>query len=242
MQIQNQTALVTGASSGVGRRVAERLAERGANLAILGRDAARLEETAAAATAAGAKVVMLPGDIADEAYVRRAFAEAEAHLGPPEIVVNCAGISLPERMTVETIEPTRWDEMIATNVRGTYLTCHLAVGGMKARGRGAIVNIGSTAAHVAKPGVSAYAASKFAVRALTDALIEECLGTGVRVALVSAGPINSPIWDKRPAGAPEPMPRENMLQPDDMADAVLWLIERPDRVRCDEILLRPVGP
>lgn len=242
MEIKDQTALVTGASSGVGRRVAERLAERGANLALLGRDAARLEETAAVARAAGAKVVVRPGDIADEAYVRAAFAETEAQLGAPDIIVNSAGISLPERMKVETIDPARWDEMIATNVRGTYLTCHLAVGGMKARGRGAIVNIGSTAAHIAKPGVSAYAASKFAVRALTDALIEECLGTGVRVTMVSAGPINSPIWDKRPAGLPDPMPREDMLQPDDMADAVLWLIERPGRVRCDEILLRPVGP
>jgi NADP-dependent 3-hydroxy acid dehydrogenase YdfG len=88
--------------------------------------------------------------------------------------------------------------------------------------------------------VSVYAASKFAVRALTDSLIEECDGSGVRVVLVSAGPINTPFGDTF-NGQP-PMEREQMPQPDDLADAALWLIERPANVRIDEILLRPLTP
>ena len=239
MKIKDMSAIVTGASSGVGRRVAERLAAQGVRLGLLGRDAARLAETAAACRALGAEAEVAAGDIADADYVAAALAGFEQVFGAPDILVNSAGISLPRRMTLEEIDPDSWDRMIETNVRGTYLTCHHLVAGMKARGHGAIVNIGSTAAHIARPGVSAYAASKFAVRALTDALIEECDGTGVRVCMVSSGPINTPIWDK--ASKAPPMERQFMVQSDDIADAVLWLIERPANVRIDEILLRPVA-
>lgn len=239
MEIENLTALVTGASSGVGRRVAERLAERGARVALMGRDMARLGETASSCRGAGASVALAVGDIADADYVADAITGFERELGVPDILVNCAGISLPRRMTLEEIDLATWERMMETNLRGTYLTCHAVIAGMKARGKGAIVNIGSTAAHVAKPGVSAYAASKFAVRALTDALIEECDGTGVRISMVSSGPINTPIWDKA-AKAPV-IERQHMVQPDDIADAVLWLIERPANVRIDEILLRPAA-
>jgi NADP-dependent 3-hydroxy acid dehydrogenase YdfG len=240
MIISGATAVVTGASSGVGRRVSERLAALGANVGLLGRDTARLEQTAASCRPSGTKIIACSGEISDAGYVEGAFATIEAALGPVDILVNCAGISLPARLAVEDISHALWDEIMQTNVRGTYLTCHRAVGGMKQRRRGAIVNIGSTGAHVALPGVSAYAASKFAVRALTDALIGECDSFNVRVSMVSAGPINTPIWDKRP-GSPTPISREAMLQPDDIADAVLWLIERPSNVRADEILLRPAG-
>jgi NADP-dependent 3-hydroxy acid dehydrogenase YdfG len=99
------------------------------------------------------------------------------------------------------------------------------------------VNIGSTAAHVALPGSSIYAASKHAVRAFTDSMIAESDGTGVRVSMVSSGPINTPIWDER--AAPAGVPRDAMLQPDDIADTIIWLIERRPGVRIDEVLMRP---
>ena len=239
MEIAGEVAMVSGASSGLGRRVAERLAAEGARLVLLGRNEGRLGETAAACRSLGAEARTIAGDIGEAAHVAAAFSVAGA-LGPVGILVNAAGISLPRRMTVEEIAPDRWDEMIRTNLRGTYLTCAAAVGPMKARARGAIINIGSTAAHVARPGVSAYAASKFAVRALTEAMAEECAGTGVRVALVSSGPIATPIWDK--AERAPPLPFDAMAQPDDIADAVLWLITRPDRIRTDEILVRPSRP
>ncbi|HTJ56475.1 MAG TPA: SDR family oxidoreductase [Devosiaceae bacterium] len=239
MNIGGTVAAVTGASSGVGRCIAERLAAAGAHVGLLGRDATKLEATAAACGSVGVKTRAVAGEISDHDYVASALQTISSELGPIDILVNCAGVSLPARFALEDISPEVWDEMMQTNVRGTYLTCHQLVGGMKARGKGAIVNIGSTAAHVAQPGVSAYAASKFAVKALTDSLLQECEGTGVRVCMVSSGPINTPIWNKRIGALP--MDREAMLQPDDIADAVLWLIERPAHVRADEILLRPVG-
>lgn len=239
MEIAGEVAVVTGASSGVGKRVAERLAAEGARLVLLGRDGARLDETVAVCRAAGAEAHCVAGDIGDEAHVQAAFAAAEA-LGPVGILVNAAGISLPRRMKVEEISADRWDEMVRVNLRGTFLTCTRAVGPMKARRRGTIVNIGSTAAHVAQPGVSAYASTKFGVRALTESMIGECAGSDVRVALVSSGPIATPIWDK--ADAPPALPFDAMAQPDDIADAVLWLIGRPERIRIDEILIRPSRP
>ena len=240
MKIKGTTAVVTGASSDFGRRVAERLAERGANVGLLGRDGVRLERAAESCRAAGVKVDFVAGDISDADYIDKAFARFEEDLGPIGIVVNVAGISQTTRSNVEDIDPTAWDRMIATNLRGTFLTCHRALPSMKASQRGAIVNIGSTGAHIARPQVSVYAASKFAVRALTNSMIEECNGTGVRVCLVSAGPINTPFWDTF-SGKP-PMERDQMLQVDDLADAILWLIERPANVRVDEILLRPYTP
>jgi NADP-dependent 3-hydroxy acid dehydrogenase YdfG len=239
MEIGGEVAIVTGASSGVGKRVAGRLAEAGARLVLLGRDVARLEATALACRAAGAEAQCIAGDIGDEAHVQAAFAVAGV-LGPVGILVNAAGISLPRRMKVEEISAERWDEMIRVNLRGSFLTCARAIGPMKARRRGVIVNIGSTAAHVAQPGVSAYASTKFGLRALTESMIGECAGSDVRVALVSSGPVATPIWDK--ADAPPALPFEAMAQPDDIADAVLWLIGRPERIRIDEILIRPSRP
>jgi NADP-dependent 3-hydroxy acid dehydrogenase YdfG len=172
--------------------------------------------------------------------VAQAFAQVERNLGPVGILVNCAGISPTIRRKVEDINPDLWDDFIDTNLRGTFLTCREALPGMKERGYGVIVNIGSTGAHIARANVSVYAASKFAVRALTDSLIEETDGSGVRICLVSAGPINTPFWETF-TGTP-PMRLEEMLQPDDLADAAIWLIERPANVRVDEILLRPYAP
>lgn len=240
MKVQGKTAMITGASSGLGKRMAERFAAAGANVTVLGRDADKLDETADLCRAAGAQVLAVTGEIADEVHVAEAFARTEQQFGAIDILVNCAGISLSTRRKVEEIEPELWDRMIETNLRGTFLACRQAIPGMKARGQGAIVNIGSTGAHIARPGVSVYAASKFAVRALTDSLIEECDGSGVRICLVSAGPINTPFWDGF-TGTP-PMQTTQMLQPDDLADAALWLIERPANVRVDEILLRPYTP
>ena len=240
MRVAGKIAVITGASSGLGKRMAERFAMAGANVVLLGRDGGKLDETARLCRAAGARTLAVTGEIADEQHVAKAFAQAERELGPVDIVVNCAGISLSTRHKLEDIAPALWDRMIGTNLRGTFLTCRQAIPGMKARGHGAIVNIGSTGAHIARPGVSVYAASKFAVRALTDSLIEECDGSGVRICLVSAGPINTPFWETF-TGTP-PMQATQMLQPDDLADAALWLIERPANVRVDEILLRPYTP
>ncbi len=237
MDIRGNVAVVTGASRGLGSQVALRLAQKGAKVMLLGRNRGRLEAVAQECRAAGSQALAIAGEIADAAYVNQAFDRVEKEFGLPDILINCAGISLPGRLGFDQIAPDMFHEMMQTNVTGTYLTCFRVFGSMKKRGSGVIVNIGSTAAHWALPGSSIYAASKHAVRAFTDSMIAEADGTGVRVCLVSSGPINTPIWDTRPA--PAGVPREAMLQADDIADTILWLIERRDGIRIDEVLMRP---
>lgn len=243
MTIRGMQAIVTGASSGLGQRAAERLAGEGVNVGLLGRDVQRLEAVAARCRASGVRTHIAAGNMADDRYVAAAYDGIAAALGQIDIVVNCAGVSLTQRLRIGDVPLAIWDEMQQTNVRGTFLTCNYAATDMKKRGRGTIVNIGSTAAHVALPGVGPYAASKFAVRGLTEAMAQECDGTGVRVCLVSSGPIDTPYWDRRPV-PPTSVERNAMLRPDDIVDAILWLITRPKGVRVDEILLRPArqGP
>jgi NADP-dependent 3-hydroxy acid dehydrogenase YdfG len=237
MDISGKVAVVTGASRGLGARVAVRLAQKGARTVLLGRDPERLEAVALECRAGGGDALAFPGEISDATYVNVTFDRIERDLGLPDILVNCAGISLPGRLGFHEIPPAMFHEMMQTNVTGTYLTCFRVFASMKERGSGAIVNIGSTAAHVALPGSSIYAASKHAVRAFTDSMIAESDGTGVRVSMVSSGPINTPIWDER--AAPAGVPRDAMLQPDDIADTIIWLIERRPGVRIDEVLMRP---
>jgi len=237
MDIPGKVAVVTGASRGLGARVVVRLAQKGAHTVLLGRDPNRLEAIAQQCRTAGGHAIAFPGEISETAYVNAAFGRIEKELGLPDILVNCAGISLHGRLGFDQIPPEMFHEMMQTNVTGTYLTCFRVFAQMKKRGSGVIVNIGSTAAHVALPGSSIYAASKHAVRAFTDSMIAEADGTGVRVSMVSSGPINTPIWDARPA--PAGVPREAMLQPDDIADTIIWLIERRPGVRIDEVLMRP---
>jgi NADP-dependent 3-hydroxy acid dehydrogenase YdfG len=237
MHIRGKVAAVTGASRGLGARVAVRLAQKGTHTVLLGRDPERLEATAQECRAAGARALAFPGEISDAVYVNAAFDRLENELGLTDILVNCAGVSLPGRLGFDQIPPEMFHEMMQTNVTGTYLTCYRVFAPMMKRGSGVIVNIGSTAAHVALPGSSIYAASKHAVRAFTDSMIAESDGSGVRVTMVSSGPINTPIWDTRPP--PAGVPREAMLQPDDIADTIIWLIERRPGVRIDEVLMRP---
>ena len=166
--------------------------------------------------------------------------KTEEELGPIDILINSAGVSQSGKEYLENINSQAWDLNLETNLRGTYLTCHHLIGAMKARGRGTIVNIGSTGAHRCLPGNTAYSASKFAVRALTEGLAEECDGTGVRVHLISPGPVDTNIWDKK-INPPELEEREHMLRADDIADIALWLISRPAHIRIDEIIVRPTA-
>ncbi len=231
-------ALVTGASSGIGAAVAVALAEVGHPVALFGRDRERLDRIAARVEAAGAPAHVAAVDLRDGAALATAIDAAEAALGTLGVVVNAAGIAQRAPTPLETFDTDEWYANIDTNLHGTYLVCRALIGRFKARGAGAIVNIGSTGSHRSMPGNAAYAASKFAVRALTEALVEECEGSGVHVHLVSPGPVDTAIWNAKDE-LPSDAFRGTMLRPRDIADIVLWLLSRPARVRIDEVLVRP---
>lgn len=188
-EFAGKVAVVTGASSGIGRRTAELLAERGAKVVTFARSSGTVT-----------------GDVSDPEAIERLFAETESRFGPCDILVNNAGMADPAPLVETSID--RWRRMFAVNVDGIYLACRRALPSMLERGRGAIVNVSSISGVVGPekfPGWVSYCASKGAVISLTEALAVEVKARGVRVNAVSPGSVDTPMWAHVSGGAPASM-------------------------------------
>lgn len=233
-----RTALITGASRGIGLACARALHEAGARVALLARSTGPLD-TAARELGADARAVVLTCDLADPEALRRAVDEVRAALGgAPDILVNNAG-----QFTLAPIERTSLDELeraLRVNLVGPFALVRSFVGEMRARRRGHIVTIGSIADRVALPGNAAYSASKFGARALHEVLREELRGSGVRTTLISPGSVDTALWDPiRPETRQDVTPRAQMLPADSVADAVRWAVTRPEAVNVEELRIAP---
>ena len=218
---EGRVAVVTGASSGVGARCAELLAQRGARVAVFARSAEKLDALVARHER---RMVQVAGDVADERAIERLFSETEARFGPCEILINNAGMIDP-RLAVET-SAEQWDRMFAVNVRGVFLCSRRALPSMIARGRGAIVNVASISGVVGPqkfPGSVSYCASKGAVISLTEALAVEVKAHGIRVNSVSPGSVDTKMWAAASGGAPADM------SPDEVAETILFLASDASR-------------
>jgi NAD(P)-dependent dehydrogenase (short-subunit alcohol dehydrogenase family) len=181
MDLEQQRALVTGATSGIGRAVALKLAEAGAEVVVVGRNAQRGADAVAAIEAAGGRGRFIAADLGDLESITRLVAQ----VGDLDILVNNAGI-YPFAATHET-DPGDFDDTFATNVRAPFFLTAAIAPKMAARGGGSIVNVGTMVAHFGLPGASAYGASKAAVVSLTQTWAAEYGPQGVRVNAVSAG-------------------------------------------------------
>jgi NAD(P)-dependent dehydrogenase (short-subunit alcohol dehydrogenase family) len=220
MELENQRALVTGATSGIGRAAARKLAEAGAEVLVVGRDAARGAETVASIEADGGRADFIAADLDDLDGVRRLADEA----GDVDILVNNAGI-YAFAPTHETDLAT-FDATFAVNVRAPYFLTAAIAPRMAARGGGSIVSVGTMAAHFGLPGASAYAASKAAIVSLTQTWAAEYGPAGVRANVVSAGTTRTEgtagmgdgldeLAQTSPAGRP--------ASPDEIAEAIVFL-------------------
>jgi NAD(P)-dependent dehydrogenase (short-subunit alcohol dehydrogenase family) len=217
--LERQRALVTGATSGIGRAVALELARDGAEVLVHGRDAARGAETVEAITAAGGKARFVAADLGDATDVQRLADE----VGDIDILVNNAGISVFAPTAEFDIDT--FDRMFASNVRAPFFLVAAIAPGMAARGKGSIISVSSMAAHVGLVGGAAYGATKASLAAMTRAWAAEFSPSGVRVNAIAPGPVYTPS----PSGPEfikalgETTPMNRASQPEEIAEVVAFL-------------------
>jgi len=219
-------ALITGASRGIGARVAERLAEEGAQVWLLARSEGALEDVAARVGGTA-----LPADLTDDASVWDALDRLQDEIGgPPGLVVNAAGVFGLAPLAAETVRD--FDSHLAVNLRGSFLVIRALLPAMLERGAGLIINVGSVAGRRAFPGNGAYSASKFGLRGLHEVLLEEVRGTGVRATLLEPAATDTSAWDRHePDTDPDLPSRSAMLDVDDVAETVLFVASSSPNVR-----------
>lgn len=217
-------AVITGASSGIGRATATRLAADGWFVVAAAIDGPATPERSSRSLRARL-------DVRDAASVAALFERVDALGEPLQLLVNCAGVGL-YRALLDT-DDAAWEEVLAVNLTGSFRTCKAAAQRMSGRG-GRIVNIGSIADHRVLPNNGAYGASKFGVRALSGTLAEELKHARVRVTLVSPGAVATPLWGDDPV-----FPTSDMLQPEDIAGVIATVAALPLHVRLDEIHVAP---
>ena len=224
--LDGKTALVTGATSGIGAATARGLATAGAQVLLVARRKELLEPLA---NETGGQPV--PLDLEDDVEVWDVADRLSDQLGgSPDIVVNAAGafsLAPVSRTSVEDL-----DRSIAVNLRGSFLIVRSFLPGMIERGNGHLVNVGSVAGRKAFPENAAYSAAKFGLRGMHEVMIEELRGSGVRATLVEPGACDTPLWDAIDPDANPALPnRSDMLSADDVAEAILFVLGRPDGVQ-----------
>jgi NAD(P)-dependent dehydrogenase (short-subunit alcohol dehydrogenase family) len=231
------TVVVTGAGSGVGRAAALRFACEGWQVALVGRTAETLAETASEApNEAEARIGLFPCDVSSADAVAAMGAAVLARFGAVDVLVNSAGINVPRR-SFDALSLEDWHAVLATNLHGAYYCVQAFLPGMRARRTGTIININSDVGKVARElSGPAYVSSKFGLRGLTQQLNAEERRNGIRACSICPRDINTPLLDKRPE-PPPPDVRAAMLQPEDLA-ACVWLVATlPSRAVLDEISL-----
>lgn len=218
---EGRVAVVTGASSGIGRATADMLAARGALVAAFARSGARLRELVSPHRE---RMIAVEGDVSHAEAIERLFLETEARFGDCDVLVNCAGMIDPKPLV--DVTPEAWDRMFAVNVRGTYLASRRALRAMIAKRSGAIVNVASISGVIGPqkfPGYVSYCASKAAVIEMSEALAAEVKGYGIRVNSVSPGSVDTKMWAQASGGSPADM------TPEEVAEVICFLAS--DRAR-----------
>ena len=240
-------ALVTGASSGIGAATARALAAEGAAVALLARRADRLNELKAEIDAAGGTALTTPADVTDAEQVAAAVAATVDELGRLDTLVNNAGLL---RMGEAAEAPlTEWDDLVSVNVSGVLYATRAALPHLIAaaadspRGVADVVTISSTGGRVARPGTAVYSLTKFGVNAFSEGIRQELIGKRVRVGLVEPGTVADrdhriPSRARRKQAQAERTAGMVKLRPEDIADAVLYMVTRDRRVAVNEMLVR----
>ena len=241
-ELLGHVALVTGATSGLGRATALAFAQAGADVALLARHEGDLEEVAAEAARAGVRAVPVPVDLAEREQVERAAERVRGELGGVDVLVNSAATDAPGG--VEDITAADWDRVLAVNLRAPFLLCRAVLPSMRDAGRGTIVNVSSVAGKRGWANASAYCASKFALAGFTQALAAEGKAHGIRACVIFPGGMATAwgSWSRveRQALPREASPAERALPPEDIAGLIVWIAAAPKELVLNEVIATPL--
>jgi 3-hydroxy acid dehydrogenase/malonic semialdehyde reductase len=243
-RLQGKTVLVTGASSGIGKATAMAFAAEGCRLLICARRQERLEELDRELVSGGAAGVhRFSLDVMDRAGVEAAFAGLPEEWKEIDVLVNNAGLSRGLAKMYED-NPQNWEEMIDTNIKGLLYVTRQVVPGMVARGRGHVISMGSTAGYLAYANGGVYCATKAAEKMLSEGLRLDLMGTPVRVTSVDPGMVETEFASVRFRGDGEKAAKvyQNItpLQPEDVAESIVWAASRPAHVNIQNILMMTI--
>jgi NAD(P)-dependent dehydrogenase (short-subunit alcohol dehydrogenase family) len=236
--LDGQVAIVTGGGTGIGRETARMLAAEGARVVIAGRRSAPLAAVVAEIERAGGKAAARIADIESSGDPGALAAWTADTFGRVDVLVNSAGHSSTTR-AIRWVQKADWDSVIAVNVTGVYLLCQAVIPGMIERGGGTIVTVSSVAG--IRPGLMGgvpYSAAKAAVRNLMGHIHSEHRQHGIRCTTILPGEVDTPILDRRPL-PPGAAARSTMMQPEDVARAVMLCVLLPARTVVEEIVMVP---
>jgi len=244
ISLKDRVVFITGASAGIGAACARAFAVEGARLLLAARRVDRLEAITAALREAGAAAVhVFPLDVQNREGVEAAIANLPAEWQVIDVLINNAGLSRGLDKLWEG-KSEDWEEMIDTNVKGMLWVTRAVVPGMVKRGRGHVVNLGSTAQELAYPGGAVYCGTKAAVKLINDGLREDLLGTPVRVSDIGAGMVETEFSEVRFRGDQERAAKvyQNItpLSPNDIADAIVWAVTRPAHVNVAHMIVTTI--
>jgi clavulanate-9-aldehyde reducatase len=241
--LDGRVAVVTGASSGIGEATAEALAREGATVAVAARRLDRLEELAKRISGEGGRAETFEVDVADEDQARGLILDSEEKLGGLDILINNAGLMLLG--PVQGADTEEWRRMVDVNCLGLLYCTHAALPVMQQRGGGHIVNVSSVAGRQADLGSAVYNMTKWGVVGFSEALRQEALHSNIRVTVVEPGFVATELHGHNElpvvVEGVEKMRSQigDVLEAEDIADAITYVVTRPERVDVNEILIRP---
>ena len=236
MTLTNKLAIVTGASSGIGKETAKLLAEEGAKVVLVARRQERLATLAKELKSLPGEVHAIPTDLAKMPQIDRLF-EQTAKIAPVDILINNAGIGVHDLVEVGKLPD--WQRMVDINLMGLMYATKLALQVMRPRQSGHIVNISSVAGRIGIAGWAVYCATKWGVNGFSDAVRREVLRDNIRVTVIEPGVVETEWGENMPDSFVSVRKSVVALQPQDIARAIMFALKQPEHVGVHEMLIRP---
>ena len=240
-KLDGKAVVITGASSGIGEATAEALAAEGASVVVAARREDRLEDLVGRIEDNGGRVLSVAADVTEEQQAHDLIKQAQDELGRVDILVNNAGVM--QLSKIEKGLSDEWRRMFDVNVMGLLYVTDAAIEVMKEQGSGHIVNISSVAGRKSGPLRGAYSGTKFAVNAISEALRVELIEDNIRVTIIEPGAVETEltdhITDEEAQEGVSGLYNLEILQPEDIANAIAYAVTQPERVSVNEVLIRP---